>query len=353
MIKRESTIISLPTGKGKTLVAARAIDFFLEERPTQKVYAFSAVCMSALYQLPHFPQVLFMVPTVPLVDQQAAYCRRHCLLQPAIRVVELHGDKIDGWDQTAWNECLLAHQVVVATPEILRRAFVDSAFVDASQFSLLILDECHHATGNSAYASIMRDAVWPKVQSAGSSAVAPRILGLTASFVNGSLTHIEAKRQQLEVLLQAQLFSPQLPEESPDEQTRFETIRWAEDSLPEGYKALVQQKLQILLEPLEQEFAIPDRKKVNSRAEHVLLELGMTGFIFYLREAILPQLEAHYQNLATLHTDPVKQQKARELAERVPQLHAFFVQSAERLTNEGALTRCGSQLFPPRHALLD
>ena len=287
-------------------------------------------------------QVLFMVPTVSLVDQQAAYCRRHCLLQPAVRVVELHGDKINGWDHNAWNMCLQAHQVVVATPEILRRALVDSAFLDVSHISLMILDECHHATGNAPYASIMRDAIWPMVRSPGSSAVssAPRILGLTASFVNGSLTHIEDKRQQLEVLLQARLFSPQLPEEDPNERTRFETVRWTEDTLPEGYKALVQQKLQTLFEPLEQEFAIPDRKKVNSRAEHVLLELGMTGFVFYLREAILPQLEAHYQNLANLLTDPVKQQNAREMAERVPQLHALFVQCAERLTNDGTLTRC-------------
>ena len=94
--------------------------------------------------------------------------------------------------------------MIVSTPEVVRRAFVDNHYIDPSLFSLLIFDECHHATGNSPYASIMRDVIWPVVkrQRDGSSEAVPRILGLTASFVNGTLNKIEEKRQELEVLLQ-------------------------------------------------------------------------------------------------------------------------------------------------------
>ena len=37
IVKQENVIINLPTGKGKTLIAVRAIDFFLVKSPIQKV----------------------------------------------------------------------------------------------------------------------------------------------------------------------------------------------------------------------------------------------------------------------------------------------------------------------------
>jgi endoribonuclease Dicer len=102
--------------------------------------------------------------------------------------------------------------IVVGTPEVFRKAFVEKSFITPSQFSLMVFDECHNAIGNSPMASIMRDAVLklPPNQR-------PRILGLTASFANGSTANVATilkKRAALEVLFQASILSPIVPAEA-------------------------------------------------------------------------------------------------------------------------------------------
>ena len=100
--------------------------------------------------------------------------------------------------------------MLVGTPEVFRRSMVDLGCVGVAQLSLLVLDECHNATGNSPMAAIMRDAVHraPPAQR-------PRVVGLTASFVNGALAgNVVRKRQALEALLFAGLCCPVVPSES-------------------------------------------------------------------------------------------------------------------------------------------
>ena len=58
--------------------------------------------------------------------------------------------------------------------------------------------------------AIMRDSVHGKTYRVGG-AVLPRILGLTASFVNGSLKGIEKNRADIERLLQSNILSPIVP----------------------------------------------------------------------------------------------------------------------------------------------
>ena len=55
-------------------------------------------------------------------------------------------------------------------------------------------------------ASIMHDAAWPLI----GDPECPRILGLTTSFSSGSLQNSKQKRQQLETVLQASVFSPSI-----------------------------------------------------------------------------------------------------------------------------------------------
>merc|ERR1712087_523009 len=54
----QNTIVLLPTGLGKTLIAIMVIDHYLAQKPKKKI--------------------LFIVPTVALVKQQANYCRKYC-----------------------------------------------------------------------------------------------------------------------------------------------------------------------------------------------------------------------------------------------------------------------------------
>lgn len=181
-VKAANTIVCIPTGTGKTLIATMAIDHFLADRPGADVRARRA---------------MFLVPTRVLVTQQAARCREFCA--GVVRVAELSGMELEGWSSPQWRACLESHDILVGTPEVFRHALVDTGAITVTAFSLIVFDECHHTTGNSPMASICRDALWP---AGNSGRCTPRILGLTASFVNGSLKDMEAKRAELEGLLQ-------------------------------------------------------------------------------------------------------------------------------------------------------
>lgn len=119
------------------------------------------------------------------------------------------GTDLDNWNKKLWEDALARNEVLVGTPEVFRRALVDKGFFCSNQFSLMIFDECHNAVGKSPMALIMRDAVLrlPETER-------PRILGLTASFVSGSTSSESAilkKRNEMEILFQANIISPAVP----------------------------------------------------------------------------------------------------------------------------------------------
>ena len=146
-------------------------------------------------------------------------------------------------------------------------------------------------------AAIQRDKIWPAIHAR--KQPMPRLLGLTASFVNGSLKGIEQKRGQLESLLNATIFCPDLPVETQKTWTR---IGFPRDSLS-GYADLAETKVATLLEQIEMDgLHISDPSKVVSAAQHTLLETGMAGFLFYLREAIIPQLTHHVRRAGSKPT---------------------------------------------------
>jgi len=313
-----NTIVSLPTGAGKTLVAVLSIDFFLS-RPGAK-------------------KVMFVVPTTVLVKQQAQYCRDRCETRRS--VAELSGTKMDAWTQQEWSRCLQDNVVLVGTPEVFRRALVDCGFIQVLDFSLIIFDECHNATGNSPMAGIMRDAVW-KVASQRD---CPRILGLTASFVNGALKNVEQKRKDLETLLQSSLFCPDVPEEFAAggaagslSKEKFQTVNWLDD-IPANCAELVSAKLTTLLDRFQAAYRMPvkDLKKTVNQTRHVFEELGMTAFCCALRDCIVPQLEAHAETLDAMGGSS---QQKEVLKQQLPQLRRQMQEAADTLRDDGQLTQ--------------
>ena len=186
--KGENIVVNLATGMGKTLVAVRVIEHFLQCSNRETTVA------------------LFLVPTRPLVKQQAACCRVQGF-EVMPRVAECSGSATDQWTAAHWQQLVADNDILVGTPEVFRKALVDFGFLRLDQVSIMVFDEAHGATGNSPYAAIMNDAYHPSARMA---LPCPRILGLTASFVGGALKGIEQKRQELEKLLQASLFSPDL-----------------------------------------------------------------------------------------------------------------------------------------------
>ena len=149
----ENSIINIKTGGGKTLIAVIIMNHYLSINNGKKL--------------------LFIVPSRALVQQQAEYFQKHCKVPQSnlssstsstttttttnssslssssnkIRIAQLCGNEIESWNKSNWNHAMNNYDIMVGTPEVFRRALVDQRYIYSSQFSLVIFDECHNATG--------------------------------------------------------------------------------------------------------------------------------------------------------------------------------------------------------------
>jgi len=124
----ENATICLPTGTGKTLVGC--------------AWACSVLAMRGV------DRVLVVEPSRFLVEQTTAYYRRHT----TIPTEKLYGttqraDRRDQWTQGT---------AVVTTPQT---ALNDVAHLD---FDAVVVDECHHTTGQHAFAELIRTAAFDR-----------------------------------------------------------------------------------------------------------------------------------------------------------------------------------------------
>lgn len=105
---------------------------------------------------------------------------------------------MDFWDKPTWEKEFNEYNVLVMTAQI----FVDllhHAYIRLPQVNLLIFDECHHAKKNDPYKQIMQffDCCLRDVH--------PKVMGLTASIVNGKVKpwKIESEIRELEKTLRS------------------------------------------------------------------------------------------------------------------------------------------------------
>lgn len=125
-----NTLVALPTGLGKTFIAATV--------------------MLNFYRWTKSSQIVFVAPTKPLVAQQIDACynivgipRSHTTLltgdiQPALRV--------DEWEK---------RRVFFMTPQTLLND-LSHGYADPKNISLLVIDEAHRAVGEYAYAKVTK-----------------------------------------------------------------------------------------------------------------------------------------------------------------------------------------------------
>lgn len=122
---RQSTIIVLSTGLGKTVIAALLTAKRLKEHQDSKV--------------------LFLAPSRPLVDQQMRYLKRVLDLDEN-QIMCLTGQDTPEKRHTAWQEA----RVFVMTPQALQNDLIQRSY-DLSNVSLIVYDEAHRGVGNYAY----------------------------------------------------------------------------------------------------------------------------------------------------------------------------------------------------------
>ncbi|KAL9442075.1 hypothetical protein AB3S75_020560 [Citrus x aurantiifolia] len=182
--KRRNTIAVLETGAGKTMIAVMLIKDIAQ-----------AVKSNGFKKL-----ILFLAPTVHLVHQQYDVIRVHTDFE----VEEYYGAKgVDEWDSQCWQKEINKNDVLVMTPQILLDA-LRKAFLSLDIVCFIVIDECHHATGNHPYTKIMKE-FYHKSDNK------PKVFGMTASPVVrkgvSSAMDCEGQISELESTLDSQVFT--------------------------------------------------------------------------------------------------------------------------------------------------
>ncbi len=145
--KDKNTLVVLPTGIGKTLIALMLAVERLKKHPTTKI--------------------LFLAPTRPLVEQHFEYFKKHL---PEL-FAELHlftGQVTAEKRKELWQTA----EIIFSTPQCVAND-VENYLYDLNEVSLLIIDEAHRCLKNYDYTKVVSKY---KNQSKNQ-----RILGLTAS----------------------------------------------------------------------------------------------------------------------------------------------------------------------------
>ncbi|XP_071433295.1 ATP-dependent RNA helicase DHX58 isoform X2 [Pithys albifrons albifrons] len=167
-----NSIVWLPTGAGKTRVAVHVCRQHLEGRRGGKV--------------------VVLVNKVHLVDQHVE--KEFHALQDTFKVTSISGDT----SHKVFFACLVKNSdVVICTAQILQNALVsteEDMHVELTDFSLLVIDECHHTHKDAVYNRIMLRYLQCKLSGQQD---LPQVLGLTASPGTGGATSFEGAVQHI------------------------------------------------------------------------------------------------------------------------------------------------------------
>lgn len=126
-----NTLVCLPTGLGKTFIAAVVMYNFYRWFPSGKV--------------------VFMAPTKPLVTQQIEACYR------VMGIPQSHMAEMTGTTQAfTRKEIWRSKRVLFLTPQVMVNDLSRGA-CPAAEIKCLVIDEAHKALGNYAYCQVVRE----------------------------------------------------------------------------------------------------------------------------------------------------------------------------------------------------
>nr|AHB62710.1 interferon-induced helicase C domain-containing protein 1 [Oryctolagus cuniculus algirus] len=208
-LEGKNIIICLPTGSGKTRVAVFIAKDHLDKKKKES----------------NPGKVIVLVNKVPLVEQ---LFRKEFkpFLKKWYRVIGLSGDT---QLKISFPEVVKSHDVIISTAQILENSLLnfengEDAGVQLSDFSLLIIDECHHTNKEAVYNNIMRRYLKQKLKNnrlkkENKPVIAlPQILGLTASpGVGGANKQAKAEEHILKICANLDAFTIKTVKENLDQ----------------------------------------------------------------------------------------------------------------------------------------
>ncbi|KAL2100809.1 hypothetical protein ACEWY4_002570 [Coilia grayii] len=206
-VARENIIIWLPTGGGKTRAAVFVAKRHLETTPNAKVAV--------------------LVNKVHLVDQHFNNEFREPL--KAYTVLPISGDS----EEKNFFGCVVRDSdMIICTAQILQNALTrteEEKHVELTDFTLLIIDECHHTHKESPYNKIMAQYVKMKIKG---ERRLPQILGLTASpgtgggkTLEGAVNHVLEICANLDsVIVSTENYKPELTQVVPRPMKRYDIV---------------------------------------------------------------------------------------------------------------------------------
>uniref|UniRef100_A0A673K750 RNA helicase n=1 Tax=Sinocyclocheilus rhinocerous TaxID=307959 RepID=A0A673K750_9TELE len=190
-LEEKNIIICLPTGSGKTRVAVYITKEHLERRK----------------QMGQPGKVVVLVNKVPLVEQHyKAEFGRFLKHQYSV-------ERVSGASQLkiSFPQIMEQNDIIICTAQILENSLAkakngDEDGIKLSQFTLMVIDECHHTKKGGVYNHIMIRYLKQKHQNQllkkqeKSPVALPQILGLTASpGVGGAMSQQRAEEHILQV----------------------------------------------------------------------------------------------------------------------------------------------------------
>ncbi|KAM6177870.1 interferon-induced helicase C domain-containing protein 1 [Rhynchocyon petersi] len=198
-LEGKNIIICLPTGSGKTRVAVYIAKDHLDKKKKASVPG----------------KVIVLVNKVPLVEQ---LFRKEFepFLKKWYRVMGLSGDT---QLKISFPNVVKTHDVIISTAQILENSLLNSengedVGVKLSDFSLIIIDECHHTNKEAVYNNVMRRYLKQKLKNNIRKKEnkplfpLPQILGLTASpGVGGAKKQAKAEEHILKICANLDAFT--------------------------------------------------------------------------------------------------------------------------------------------------
>ncbi|XP_028675736.1 probable ATP-dependent RNA helicase DHX58 [Erpetoichthys calabaricus] len=172
-LEGRNIIIWLPTGGGKTRAAVYVAKHHLETKPQAKVAV--------------------LVNKVHLVDQH--YNKEFSpFLARNYRIAHISGDSEE---KEFFAKVVQDSDIIICTAQILENALKnpdEMKHVELTDFTLLIIDECHHTHKDAVYNKIMERYVEMKLQLGGP---LPQVLGLTASPGTGGAKNAKGAKEHI------------------------------------------------------------------------------------------------------------------------------------------------------------